>query len=293
MPLQTIFRDKVTIGTWTFNDPLSLPAGVTQLGVNIMDGWDDTSPIQALVTSRGNRDGDVPSSHFPLRSRSITLSGWLYCTSRTTARLAWSSLIATAFPVNVDLTLTRYEPDGAKYVTCRRAGPVELPPATNASGPHFRFLTTLLAFDPLKYSATIDLNATSGIAGASSGGLVAPVLLPAMFLTAAGQLNQISVTNIGSYATKPLVTITGPLPTGWHWDNMTTGQSLGLDITLGAGDSLVLDHALETAKLNGFKISPGITGAWWSVAPGPNLLKLFGDFDPAASVTLTGRSAWE
>lgn len=291
--VQTIFRDKVTCGTWTFNDPLSLPAGVTQLGLNIMDGWDDTSPVQALVTSRGNRDGDVPSAHFPLRSRLITVSGWMYCTSRTAARQAFASLCASAFPLNTDLTLTRYEPDGAKYVTCRRSAPVELPAVTNATGPHFRFMTVLMAFDPLKYSSTVDLNATTGIAGISSGGLVVPIKLPAKFVITVGQINQISVTNTGSYPTKPVATITGPLPAGWHWDNYTTGDTLALDIDLSASDSLVLDHSTETSLLNGSPVFPAITGTWWSIAPGPNVLKLFGDYSAAASVTLTGNSAWE
>lgn len=293
MARQTIFSDKVTVGTWTFNDPMTLPAGVTQAGMNILDGWDDTAPIQALVTSRGNRDGDVPSDHFPIRSRSITVSGWLYCNSRTAARLAWSDLCASAFPANAILTLTRFEPDGAKFVTCRRTGPVELPPATNATGAHFRFLTTLTAFDPLKYSVTVDLNATSGVAGGSVGGVVAPVRAPVMVVAALGQLNQIAVTNIGSHDTKPLVTITGPLPSGWHWDNDTTGGSLALDLSLGAGDSLILDHATETALLNGYPVYPAIIGDWWAVAHGPNVLKLFGDYDPGATVTVTGRSAWE
>jgi hypothetical protein len=290
---QTIFKDKLTIGTWTFNDPATLQPGVTQIGVNILDGWDDTAPLNALVTSRGNRDGDVPSDHFPLRSRVIMLGGWLYCTNRTTARQAWASLAANAFPLNTDLTLTRFEPDAAKLVTCRRSGSIELPSATNASGPHFRFLVTLMAFDPLKYSATIDLNATTGIAGGSSGGVVAPVLAPVVVTAASGQQNQLNVTNAGSYATKPLVTITGPLPTGWHWDNTTTGDSLALDLALGGGDSLVLDHLVETATLNGRVVSPAITGNWWSIPNGPSVLKLFGDYSPLATVTVTGRSAWE
>jgi len=293
MSLITIFRDKVTCGTWTFNDPATLQPGVTQIGVNILDGWDNTMPIQALSTSRGGRDGDVPSDHFPARARTVNLGGWLYCTSRTTARQAWTSLAANAFPLNVDLTLVRYEPDGAKQLTVRRSGQIELPSETNASGPHFRFLVPLTAYDPLKYATTLDINATTGVAGGSVGGLVAPVKLPAIFAIAAGQANQLNVIDSGSYATKPVTTITGPLPTGWHWDNTTTGDTLGLDITLGVSDVLVLDHAAETASLNGASISAAIVGAWWPIVPGPNVLKLFGDYDSRAGVTVTGRSAWE
>lgn len=289
----TIFRDKLTIGTWTFNDPSNMPAGVTQLGVNILDGWDDTMPVQALVTPRGSRDGDVPSDHFPARSRVVTLSGWMYCTSRTAARVAWTNLVANAFPLDTDLTLTRYEPDVVKQLTVRRAGSIELPPATNLTGPHFRFLVPLMAFDPLKYASTVDINATTGVAGQSSGGIVVPIKVPIVFTAASGQLNQINAFNAGSYATRPVATFAGPLPTGWHWDNTTTNSSLALDVSLGAGDSLILDHAAETATLNNTLISPAIIGSWWPIITGPNVLKLFGDFDPGATVTVTGRSAWE
>jgi hypothetical protein len=289
----TIFKDKITCGTWTFNDPANLPAGVTQLGINILDGWDDTMPIQPLVTSRGARDGDVPSAHFPARSRTVTLSGWMYCTSRTAARLAWTNLVANAFPLDDDLILTRYEPDVAKRLTVRRSGQIELPPSTNLTGPHFRFLVPLLATDPLKYASTVDINSTSGVAGLSSGGVVVPVVAPIVFVATSGQLNQLNINNIGSYITRPVTTITGPLPTGWHYDNSTTGFTLGLDVSLGAGDSLVLDHAAETVMLNSVQISPAIVGTWWGLQPGPNVLKLFGNFDPAATVTVVGRSAWE
>lgn len=290
--IQTIFSDVVTIGTWTFNDPMTLPAGVTQAGVNILNGWDDGAPIEVVASSRGSRDGDVPADHFPLRSRILTMGGWLYCTSRSAALNALTSLVGDAFPLDTDLTLTRGEPDVAKQLTVRVAGPVTVPAETNVTGAHFRFAATLQAFDPLKYAVATDINATGGIAGALVGGLVVPVKLPAVFTPAAGQGNSLSVVNVGSHDTGPIATITGPLPTGWRWTNDTTGEALSLDLSLGAGDVLVLDHKLQQAFLNDSFVSPPLTGDWWTVPRGPNVLKLFGDFDPAATVTVTGHSAW-
>lgn len=290
--IQTIFSDVVTIGTWTFNDPMALPAGVTQAGVNILDGWDTGGPLEVVASSRGSRDGDVPADHFPLRSRIIQMGGWLYCTSRSAALNALTSLVGDAFPLDTDLTLIRDEPDVAKQLTVRVAGPVQIPADTNVTGAHFRFLATLQAFDPLKYAVDTDINATGGIAGALVGGLVVPVVLPALFAPAAGQGNNLTVENVGSHDTGPLVTITGPLPTGWRWTNDTTGEALSLDLSLGAGDSLVLDHRLQQAFLNSSFVSPALTGDWWTLKRGPNVLKLFGDFDPAATVTVTGHSAW-
>lgn len=290
----TIFGDKVTCGTWTFNDPMNLPGGVTQLGVNILDGWDDTGPLDALVSSRGTRDGDVPADHFPSRSRTVTLSGWIYCSTRLAANQARTAMVRDAFPRDVDLTLTRYEPDAVKFLTVRRAGPVEIAAATNVTGPHFRFLVPLQAFDPLKYSLAFDINATAGVAGTSNGGLVVPVKLPAVLATGAGAAsNLITVFNAGSHESKPTTTINGPLPTGWHWDNATSGESFRLDVSLGVADALVLNHALESAILNGFPIAAAIVGDWWAVSPGNNALRLYGDFDAAAGVTILGRSAWE
>lgn len=293
MPRQTIFSDVVTSGTWTFNNPAMLPFGVTQLGCNILGGWDDSAPFDALYSTRGARDGDVPSDHFPLRSREVVLGGWMYCTSRTVARQRFADLCGNAFPINVDFVVTRAEPDATKQITVRRSGPVEIPLETNQDGPHYRFLVTLRAFDPLKYAAAIDINATTGVAGVSSGGIAVPIVVPIVFTPVQGQANQILATNAGSYETRPVTTITGPLPTGWHWDNVTTSESLALDVSLATGDVLVLNHATESVTLNDTPAAPAITGDWWPLAKGPNLLKLYGDYSPLASVTVVGRSAWE
>lgn len=292
MPL-TIFRDVVTCGSWRFNDPDALPSGVLELGINILDGWDDTAPVDVQVSSRGNRDGDVPSGHFPLRSRHLTLAGWMLCTTRTAALQAFTLMCREAFPSNADLTLSRVEPDATKQLTVRRAGAIERPTSTNMTGPEFRFVVPLQAFDPLKYAMTPDISATTGVSGASVGGVVVPVLVPAMFAGASGQGNMITVSNVGSYDTRPLTTITGPLPAGWRWGNDTTGAQLLLDVDLGTADSLELDHRTESVRLNGYTVAPTLTGDWWTLVPGVNVLRLFGDYSAAATVTVTGRSAWE
>jgi hypothetical protein len=289
----TIFRDVVTCGAWTFNNPAVLPAGVTQLGINILDGWDDTAPMELRISSRGTRDGDIPADRFPLRSRHITLSGWMYCTSRTAARLAHTALVRDAFPRNANLTLTRFEPDAAKFVTCRRENQIELPPLQNHTGPHFRFLVPLIATDPLKYASTLDMTGSAGVVGVSTGGVVMPVKMPMVFLIGSGEANQVSVTNTGDADSYPVTTITGPLPSGWRLENGTTGEALLLDISLAASDSLVIDHRLQTVLLNSFPVPPGINGDFWSLAPGVNVIRLFGAFDPAAMFSIVARSAWE
>jgi hypothetical protein len=290
---QTIFQDKVTCGAWTFNDPLTLPAGVTQLGAFILNGWDDTPPMDVLVSSRGTRDGDVPADRFPIRSRPLTFGGWLYCVDRTAAINARSALARDVFPRDTDLTFVRHEPDAAKQLTVRRSGEIEYPPMMNLTGPHFRFLVTLRAFDPLKYATTDDIFGSVGVSGTSSGGRTYPALYPKVYAAAAGQSNVLTVVNNGGHETRPVTVITGPLPAGWRWVNETSGQFIGLNATLEEGASLVLDHRRELVLVNGFEIAPAITGDWWGLRPGSNTLRLFGEFNASAQATVSGRSAWE
>jgi hypothetical protein len=289
---QTIFQDKVTCGAWTFNDPLTLPAGVTALGANVLNGWDDRPPIDVLMSSRGTRDGDVPADRFPFRSRPLTFGGWLYCVDRTAAINARTALARDVFPRNVDLTFVRHEPDAAKQMMVRAAD-IEYPPMMNVTGPHFRFLVTLRAFDPLKYATTVDISGSVGVSGTSSGGRTYPALYPKVYAAAAGQSNVLTLVNLGGHETRPVTTITGPLPAGWRWVNETSGQFIGLNVTLEEGANVTLDHQRELVLVNGVQIAPAITGDWWGLLPGSNALRLFGEFNASAQATVSGRSAWE
>jgi hypothetical protein len=293
MAEQTIFQDKVTCGEWTFNDLSVLPPGVTQLGAYILDGWDDTPPLDVLLASRGTRDGDVPSEHDPYRSRQIRFGGWLHCVSRTAAIQARATMARSVFPRNTDLTFTRFEPGAAKQLTVRRAGEIEYPAGFNLTGGAFRFLVTLRAYDPLKYATTEDIAGECGVSGTSSGGRIYPRTYPLTYQSAAGQGNLLTVFNSGSHRTYPVTVLTGPLPAGWRWVNETLGVSLSLGVSLAEGSTLMLDHRREMALVGAVPLSPGIVGDWWPLEPGFNTMRLFGEYSAIAKANIVARSAWE
>jgi hypothetical protein len=292
MANQTAFQDKITCGSWTFNDNSALPLDLRRLGVNILDGWDDTPTADVIVTSGGTRDGDIAAPRFPVRARTVQLGGWLYTPSRASSIRARTALARDAFPRNTVLRLTRYEPDATKYLNVQRTS-IECPWQTNSVPTAFRFLVSMVAVDPFKYSSTVDLTGVAGVVGISSGGFTYPQHFPATLTGVQGDTQLISVVNQGSASAYPVVTIHGPLPIGWRWTNVTTGGSIQFGITVSAGDELVIDHKLQTAALNGQDISASIAGDWWLLAPGLNVLKLFGEYDPNANVSLSARSTWE
>lgn len=294
----TIFRDRVDIfattatSGWTFNDTTAaVPTGVYQAGCDELDGWDDSGPIDALVTSRGQVDGDIAASLFPARSRDITMSGWVLADARVSALQARTALKAIAFPRSTDLYLIRHEPDATKYLTVRLAGQVEYPIENNA-GFGFRFSAPLVAVDPFKYSFDIDIQGTCGVVGVSSGGFEFPLVFPLEVAGATGQTNQLSLVNAGDEPTGPICTITGPLAAGWRLSNETTGEYLVVNVDVPPGTDLTVDCRSQVVRLGDQVLDAQIDGEFWRLVPGTNTVKLFGEYDPAAALTINAQSAW-
>lgn len=105
-----------------------------------------------------------------------------------------------------------------------------------------------------------------------------------------------SVSNKGSSATPPSITLTGPMvdPTV---TNFTAGQSVKLNYTIAAGAYVVLDFANKTAILNGttpiYDKVDFPTSTWWQIQPGDNNLRLAATGTTGAtSMTVEWRDAW-
>jgi phage-related protein len=102
------------------------------------------------------------------------------------------------------------------------------------------------------------------------------------------------VTNGGTADTKPYIVIHGPLVAGgWHLTNVTTGGDFKIDVGVATTDTLVLDFKNQVVTLNGALVTSTIRGDFWSVVRGTNTIKLYADYDPAVSFTVTIYSAWE
>ncbi|WP_079051689.1 phage distal tail protein [Streptomyces sp. FR-008] len=115
-----------------------------------------------------------------------------------------------------------------------------------------------------------------------------------------GSTGRLSVVNVGTAETHPVVEFRGPV-TAPSLTNVATGDVLEYDLPLAAGDVLVVDTLAGTVRLNGtasrlytatnrstpertFTFAPGTTPLMFRAAPGSN--------DPAASVAVRYRAAY-
>lgn len=291
--MPTIFRDIVVINNVTFNDSLTLPdiPGVIKFGIDVLDGWKRGPDLDAQFTAIGSVDGEIPGEYFSALGRQLMVGGYVFAETRDAAELLEDVLVRDAFPRNVELLMTRFEPT-PKIMRLRRNGPVE---TTWVGELGFRFGVDLRAPDPFKYAAFPAVG-TAGVAGQSSGGRSYPRTYPLTYTSiTSGADSQVAVLNEGSAdSSRTLVTITGPLNRGgWRLVNETTNELIKFDVGLLSTDFLQIDFFDETALLNGSPITATITGDFFKMKPGTNIIKMYGDYDPSAGFTIESYSAWE
>lgn len=287
--MSTIWQDLLYINGVEFNGRVSRWTGAIRMGVDLLDGWDASADMDVQMQTSGLSDGEIAASRFPLRSKNLIVEGYVYARTRAYAEELWDQINLTAFPLNTDIELTRYE-GIPKSVTVRVAGQILKSP-TEEQG--YRWHVPLVQPDPLKYGLD-EISDTTGIAGAAIGGRTYPRLYPLVYnYIAQGSSNQAELHLLGTARSAPMITLRGPIPAGWRIVLQNTGESLAFDVALGSGDQLVLDAAKETALLNGYNINSAIIGDWWKLLPSArNIIKLFGEYDPAARMTVSARSAW-
>jgi hypothetical protein len=288
----TIFNDKVTIGDLVFNDLAEYPEGIVGRGwgVDVLDGWRKTPPLDAPYTEIGLVDGEIPGEFFAAKGKFLNVGGWVHAIDAATADVLWD-LIVLGFRRNEELVLTRYE-SIPKFMRVRRVTEVD---RVDTSPESFRWATTVKAGDPFKYALT-PLTGSAGVAGQSSGGRTYKRTYPLTYATiTSGESNAVALTNAGQAdSSRFTVTLSGPLNKGgWRLVNETTNETIKFDIGLLSTDVLEIDFHNEVALLNGAPVTVTIIGDFFRLVPGVNVLKVYADFDPSAGFDVTGYSAWE
>ena len=108
----------------------------------------------------------------------------------------------------------------------------------------------------------------------------------------------VTATNAGTYSTPWTATIAGPV-TNPTVENVDTGQTLAFTanggLSLGVGETLVIDSATRTALLGGTasrydRLTSPVS--WWDLPPGVTQLRFGGSTSGTPSMTVTWRSAW-
>lgn len=288
------FKEKLTFtssfGSAIFNDTSDLGALTAELAfIDVLDGWTATAKPVVVSAQKAVGDGAYVASRFYNQGRVLVIEGVLGTSGPAETDAAWNQLAGIAFPLNDDITV-RHEGPVPRFVTARVIS--EMSPVQFMEN-GFRFTVDLLCPDPFKYDADNILTGTAGIVGDSLGGRVFPAVYPLTYgTTAGGSANQVIINNIGTANTYPITTITGPVDQGWRLENSTTGEFLSFDTSIPSGSTLVLDHKLETALLDGSSVTGLVNGDWWPIEPGVNIIKLFGNFYAASTFTVTARSAW-
>lgn len=285
----------VDVGYWTGGitySPTVGPATDLEFGVidangigwvlNGFDGMGGPGTVGQVVQQAGDHGGwATPQYYAP---RTMTLSLTASAPSQALRDVARATL-QQAVPVS-DLALFRFDEPVPKQMSVRRTGALlESYPALT----EVQFSVVLVAPDPRKYSTV--LHSLTANQGTFAAGL-APPLTPPLTLPAGYPPMAVTITNAGSFETRPTITIVGPI-TAPAAVNQTTGQTVSFStLTLASTDVLVVDFLNKQATLNGAYRPADLSSSWWVAAPGTTGVQLTGTASGGAYMTVTWRDAW-
>lgn len=279
-------KDPVIVGGLTFNDPDAF-----YRVCDVMEGWEDTSPLDYTLVPNGNGPGAVMATRPVPKEQAITLGGAWVTASRDDADVAADQLKAL-FPVGQEIAVERR--GRIRYLWL--VGPVSTDLVTPRG---FRWEVQALALDPFLYGGQVESSA-----GVSTGDTINRTYGPGYTRTyPSGNartyitvgVSGVRVTSPGTAESARLVfTITGPLTAGeWRIVNDATGETQYVDITFTEGQTLTIDEGRQLAFLGRQDVTSLVFGDWLTVAPGDNVFRLFADTpDPLVSMTVKASPAW-
>lgn len=274
--------EALTIGSVTMS-------GVDEYGVRWsltgLDGWWDGWVGGVSSTQRQGAHGTWPSPVWAT-GRVVQVEGQLDAGTWDAATLAWERLVSQ-IPLSRLTTVTVFTGEGGVPAQQAEMRQANRPTARRFVG-RITFSLSLEAPDPRRYSVDEQLVSTG--LPITTGGLSLPISLP-VSIGATVASGRVQVVNAGNEATPVVLEVQGPCPTGATITNLTTGQRLTVPEEVPDGQTLVLDSASRTARIDG--ASRTVTGTWFDLAPGTNEVA-FGSssYDPAALLTIRYRHAW-
>lgn len=261
--------------------------------LEVIEGLLGSPEIRTADRSLVGRNGMVAGSD-RYSGRSVTMSVNITAHDITVFSTAVSAFAAAfAAPQDADIPLTFTIPGVASGLAARlnvRPRKLALPIQTAYHQGVGSAAVELFAADPLIYSDTT--GTISLLSDWDLGGLAFDLTFDAVF-GGGGSFGVATATNLGSALAPVVVTINGPV-TNPVVRNVTTGQSLGLTVTLAAGELIELDSAARTVMLGGTadRYSFLTLPQWWGLVPGPNEIRYFADAAVSSTATVRYRSAW-
>ncbi|MGW1160355.1 phage distal tail protein [Streptomyces sp. NPDC002519] len=267
--------------------------GVDTVGVSwslqSLEGW-DSPDVRSEYTER-EADHGAWATPVYYGARPITLSGTVTAPDRMTLEDALERLRAAASLG--DTTLVVYELTTPKQAVVRRSGKPLFAYVTDRIATYSVMVT---AADPRRYSTTLQ-SGTTGLP-TTSGGLTFPAAFPITFsaTTVSGLINAL---NIGTFESRPILTITGPVtaPSVAATYPDGTVRQLIYSLDLQSGDVLTIDTDAHSVMLNG-NVSRRrfltASAGWPTIPAGSSANYQFqsSTYNASAMLTATWRSAW-
>jgi hypothetical protein len=257
-----------------------------RIGADGLQGW-DSAEVRAEYTPR-EADHGAWASPVYLSERPITLAGTIVASTADALDLAVDRLLESVALEDVLLVVYDAIP---RQAWVRRSGKPLVHYETDLVATYSVMVT---AADPRRYATELSSHETP--LPSTTGGLTIPVAVP-FTIDATTDEGQILAFNAGSFETRPVFTITGPV-TGprihtQHPDG--TVKTLTLNVTLGSGDEVVIDTDRHTVVLNG-SVSRRryLSGEWPVIGARQEVSFQFraSTYNATARLTATWRSAW-
>lgn len=260
---------------------------VTELGG--FDSPDVRESAEDLVAQDGGIHGDFFDGRRP-----ITINGVILNPSSATDRnVRLDKLSAAVTALRAD-SIIKWTPSGGeeRYIAARLQ-----------NGPRFsgawqkEFTVGMVAEDPRIYSTQLYQATISASSGGTSSGRVYDKAYN--FGYGAGTPSGSTIIpNTGTITTYPTLIVYGP-GTNPVITNFTTGQSISLTYTLGAGEFMQIEThpLLRTVMLNNqasrYSAVDFLNTSWWGLVPGNNDIRIaFATSTTGASLGVSWRNAW-
>lgn len=251
----------------------------------LLKNWDGMGGVDTVgqVVQKGGDHGTFATPQW-YGARLLTLT--VQATARTQAlRDVARAYVQQAFPVS-DLATLRWDEPVPIQLGIRRTGKIV---ETYMTLVDVVFSVPLVAPDPRKYSTALR-QATATQAALAAG--LAPPLTPPFTLPAGAPAMAVSCTNGGSFETRPVVTITGPIVAP-AVVNQVTGQVVSFSgVTLAATDVLAVDFLNKNPLLNGVYRPADTSSSWWVMPPGTTTVQVTGTGATGSTMTVAWRDAW-
>lgn len=253
-----------------------------------LEGW-DSPDVRTEFTEREGDHGAWASPVY-LGARPITLGGTIIAPSRTLLEQAMDQLRTAAGLGDTTLTVWETVP---KQATVRRSGKPLMQYLTDTVATYSVLVT---AADPRRYDTTLQ----SGFTGlpVTTGGLTLPAGLP-WTLGATTVAGQIAAFNSGTFETRPVLVLDGPVTAPRILAQLPDGtvQFLTYSQDLASGEQLVIDTDAHTVIVNGqasrrrFLTIPN----GWPAIPAQSTVTFqfsASTYNSSALLTARWRSAW-